>query len=314
MNHSLQFFLALVFTLTICGADQQHKLVISISQPCSLSVAFFRMIWQRGDFATSHEPGVYAWRMIDHPEYIEANEYLTSEYFHEFSTFAGVKQVISSLVEQQNTFVKEECYAAIHYLYDPDFIKANNPDIVFLVRNPHYVLISLYKTLNSLHCNQVPGKKFCVIDYQNMWNLFNYLSSLKIKKPFIVNTDDLSNSPDQVVKQFCNYTEIPFKHESLQWEDLSNKFSNDRIWYDNPYARFDTIWHGKALSSTCFVQNTPSYHLDDNGNPTFEEIEDTNIRTTYLKLYEEMLPYYNLFMEEHQKQQNAYAKSSQTQS
>lgn len=69
--------------------NSQHKLIISISQPCSLSVPFLRMMRQRGDFLIVHEPGIYAWILSINPKFVNENRYL-----YEPKTFSGCSRLL----------------------------------------------------------------------------------------------------------------------------------------------------------------------------------------------------------------------------
>lgn len=294
----LVVFLLILFLESIqknsCQLDNSvHKLIISISQPCSLSVAFLRMMRQREDFLIVHEPGIYPWFL----NYSSFN--VKDNFFHEPKTFPEVEALITSLLKQQNTFVKEESYAAVHYLYDSEIVKSDNTYVVFLLRHPHQMFLSIYNKMKGA----IP-KDFA--DYQTMWKLFNHMKSTNSRQPLIICTEDLVKDPNKIIRQFCNYSDIPFKEESLRWENLIDNFKDHWIWYDTPYARFDKRWHENALSSTGFMEINRAYAVDKHGYPTFEEIENIKIREFYLNLYQEMMIYYDLFLLEYTAQQKSY--------
>lgn len=210
-----------------------------------------------------------------------------------------MQSLITSLAAQQNTFVKEECFVANHYLYNEDIIKLPNTYTVFLLRDPHQIILSFYNKNKK-------GFSKVYAEFESMWKLFEYIKSVNLRQPHIIYAEDLVKDPHKIVKQFCDYADIPFKEESLQWEDLSQNFKNDKIWYDTPYARFSKLWHGNALSTPGFIDMNRTYAFDGNGKPTFEEIEDEKARELCLKFYEEMIPYYKLFLAEYSIQQKSY--------
>lgn len=293
------YILLLLCNITILPPLGAYQCIISISQPCSLSVAFLRMMRERGDFLISHVPGLRAFQLLDNPRTAHAHLYL----YNEPKTFSEVEQYIISLKNKGNCFIKEECYSAMHYLYKSSLVQDPDTFIVFLVRDPHHVLLSIYNKVKTT----VPGNKWCVVDYQNMWNLFEHIASVH-RIPLIIQMEDLTKNPEKIVRQFCDYAHIPFKKESLHWKNLWNNFTGNKInWYDTPYAQFSKIWHGNALKSTGFYHDEKQYKVDESGVPTFEEIKDVKLRAYYLKLYHEMLPYYNLFLEQYHMQQKTYA-------
>ncbi len=276
-----------------------HKLVISISQPRSLSVAFLRMMRERGDFFIIHEPGVPAWRMTYRPEKISK-----ADYKNERGTFSEVKDLLKELGAQQNIFVKEESYAACNYVNDPEITKSQDTYIVFLVRNPHHVLLSMYNKLLTYGkiTEKLSSQKHPSIDYEAMWQLFNEIKSQSVHSPLIIFVDDLAKNPYQMVEKFCIFTDIPFKKESLAWENLIDDIGDKVTWYDNLYARFDKVWHGDAWQSTGFTPHNKMYAVDTNGLPTFQEIEDAELRLDFLEVYNKNMPYYQLFLDAYKNQ------------
>jgi len=270
--------------------------VISISQPCSGSVAFLRMMRARKDFFISHEPGVYAWRMANHPEEVDKDGYE-----QQLEHFDDVREFINSLLlKNQNNFIKEESYAAEHYVENSDFIRSRHMYSVFLIRDPHAVLLSVYQKMK-----RVPK---AVVNYEKMWELYNNIKSSSKNEPYIICFEDLMQHPKPIVKKFCEYINVPFIKESLKWEDLSNNFEDNITWHDTPFARFDKNWHGNALGSTRFIKVEKNYAVDDNKKPTFEEIQE-QLRSGFIEFYDEMMPFYELFLEEYRMQQIKNLKS-----
>lgn len=284
-----RIIILLSFMQIVNSVSAKHKTIVSISAPCSLSVAFLRMMRQRGDFVVVHEPGLLAWRMHKHPEKVDHDTYR-----HEASLFSEVSEQMKKLIEDHNVFIKEEFYAAAHYLHELyDYSKVS---VIFLLRNPHHILLSLY--------NKVKGKiPSAIVDYDAMLQLFELCEQKNKRRPFIIYTEDLTENPSKIIEQFCTYADIPFKEESLHWEDLSSNFINSEIWYDSVHARFDKTWHGNAWKSTGFIEHNKEYAIDKNSNPTFEEIEDAELRAEYLKLYHAMRPAYQRFMNMYHAQQ-----------
>lgn len=55
------------------------------------------------------------------------------------------------------------------------------------------------------------------IGYEDQWKLYEYIVSKGIKKPLIIDADELAQFPERMIKKICDYIEIEFIESSLNW-------------------------------------------------------------------------------------------------
>jgi len=271
-------------SLFACSAEP-HKIVYLISPPRSLSVGFLRMIEARGDFKIFHEPTISVYHRV--------NQFIFSQdWFKEgaFQTFDEVKEAIFK--ENSNVFVKEMSFSLREFI-DEDLIKKPNVYFVFLLRNPHHTVISLYNKIGSI------VEDFQVATgYQAAYEIFQKIVESGARRPLVLFSEELASKPEEVVKTFCDYVEIPFEEKALSWQNLGENFGGHQEWHESKRTDLTQHWHGDAIQSTEF-KPLKTYDVDDFGNPTFSEIKDSKDRKECEKTYLRNLPYYLFFKETH---------------
>jgi hypothetical protein len=171
-----------------------------------------------------------------------------------------------------------------------DLLQSKDTHFVFLIRDPHHVVISHYKKLPVIHplLNDV-------YDYQTLYELYESLKTSALNPPLVLLAEDLSTNPEDTVRQYCNTVGLPFDKNKLHWAPLGESFSG-KFWHDDKLPHQFLHWHKDALLSTGFTVPS-SYAIDENGSPTFEEIANSSHREFFKKLYNHNFPYYELFKE-----------------
>ena len=141
---SLCMYLAvLILSLEVLA---HHKIVYLISPPRSLSTAFLRMIQTRGDFLILHEPTMAAYCNVFSKEFGEKTYKKDAP-----KTFQEVEEKILKAADNCPVFVKEMSVSSREFFSDqPHFIENVHVRFVFLIRNPHGMMISHYKKLNDI--------------------------------------------------------------------------------------------------------------------------------------------------------------------
>ncbi len=270
------------------------KIIYLISTPRSCSTIFTRMIHARGDYMIMNEPGVGTYHNIFAPmlAVLGFNENTPTN----FSTIQ--KMILEKASLGHNVFVKDMGFAAWHYLDDQNFLDQQNCTIIFLIRNPHAVQLSFYKKFP--HISKITPD---ILNYKKLHTLYKNLSLKTGKKLYIISAEEITRHPKENIEKLCNHLDISFTKEHLSWENLTPNFILAKEWNTTIYTNIGLNWWGDALKSTQFEQKEYNYALDENGQPTFEEIEDLEHRAFYKKLYKENMPYYQLFLDEYAQQQ-----------
>ncbi len=228
---------------------RESKPVALWAVPRSISTAFERVFVEREDFEVLHEPFSAAYyygvdRLSD--RFAEAEP--KAEY--------GYERVFEDVLRprERRVFVKDMAYHAGRLL-GPEF--ASRFVNTFIVRDPKYVLVSLYKMWPDFTLEET--------GYEDLYRLFRYATEAG-EEPVVVDAMTFSENPAGVLAAYCEHLEVPFRSGSLTWE------SGDVSGWDNWEG-----WHEEAERSTGIK---PAERRDPELPPELEAA------------YEHCLPYY----------------------
>lgn len=286
MKYIMSLILMFALGNKLFGSTPENKIIVLISPPRSLSVAFLRMMQARGDFVIFHEPTQSVYNRQHYEDFSKG-------WFREDSprTFAEVKNRILEQAQKAPVFVKEMSFALREFLIKDDFIKKQNVYFVFLIRNPHSVVISFY---NKFRDKSEDFKYW--IGYQAAYELFEEIQMKAFNAPYLMFSEELAEDPQKVIKHFCNYVDIPFKEEALAWQDLGSNFIGVDEWHESKEKELVHHWHGEAIKSTGFGK-LAHYEIDKNNQPTFSEIQNIDHCEMCREAFYHNLKYYQLFLE-----------------
>lgn len=286
----MNLFILLFFTVLIsCSqAYAEYPIVYLISPTRSLSTAFLRIMHARGDFEVFNEPSQRAKALIKkaHPTMFRENG---------CKTFQAVKKQLYSYAKTKNVFAKDMCFSVNSFLRQhKDFVQNPQVHFVFLVRNPHSSMISYYKK----HKTKSDDKNLNKTNKFTFWggldvqlSLIQFIKKTSPNKPIIVLAEKLCNRPEETLKSFCARLKIPYKENALHWDDLGDNFTGVNEWHEIKHTKFTHYWHGDAIHSTG-LKELHSYVVDQNGNPTFAEIDDPIYRIKCFEVYRKHLKFY----------------------
>lgn len=286
-------YLTLILLTTHC--TYTYKTVMLISTPRSLSTVFLRMMEARGDFAIYNEPGMAA--LYNQKEKTCA---LDGIFHADVPTFAKVQNMLLEARQRENIFIKEMYGAAREYLFDDRFITSPDCHIIFIVRNPHHFALSHYKKLYSFvgTLEKYWGLKAEFPDfasYVSLYHLYMYAAEHAYHTPYVIIAEELVADPRRTITHLCKTIGLEMMEKCLSWETIDTQSSCQELWHDSKSIDGIYLWHDRAMSSTSFGQ-LPTYKVDAQGNPTFEEIEDRELRAAYRWEYYHNRMYYNKFV------------------
>jgi len=271
-----------------------HKMILCLSTPRSLSTVFLRMMSARGDCAVFNEPGIATW----HRQCVKSST-LAAEFPESIHSFEVIQNNLTSAQKEGNVFVKEMFFAAREYLLDDDFIKSPDCYVIFLVRNPHHVGVSNAKKLTAISGSprklwdikrQVPDH----LCYSSLYMLYEEIYKRSANKPYVVIAEELVANPREVAAQLFLHLGLPMTDACFAWESLGFDAA-ERVWNNSKTADSCALWHDRAMQSTGFGAPS-SYKVDAQGNPTFEEITDPELRGAYRWEYYYNLMFYQKFI------------------
>jgi len=237
-----------------------------------------------------NEPAIYPFIMGS-----PSDRDLTQGWFHtaSYATFEDMKRHILQLATGSHVFVKEISFFVEDFLlHDDEFVSNPNIQFVFLIRNPHNLIISYYNKYLKI----VPNFSHFV-GSRSSYNIYQGIKE-KAKNPIIIlSAEDLCNHPEETAQQLFSSLSIPFHDKCLRWQNLGDNFSGVNEWNEVKVRERLYHWHDHAIHSTCFEPITEN-RLDAEGKPTFEEIEDATDRLECIKMYHENYPFYHKLLQE----------------
>ncbi len=217
--------------------------------PRSISTAFERVFVERDDFEVLHEPFSAAYY---YGEDRVSDRFAGAESKPEYSYERVVEDVFRP--REERVFLKDMAYHA-KKVFSPEF--ASRFVNTFIIRDPKYVLMSLYKMWPDFTLEET--------GYEDLYRMFRYATDAG-EDVAVVDAMTFSENPAGVLAAYCEHLEVPFTSGSLTWE--SRDVRRWESWEG---------WHEDAESSTGIE---PAERLD----PKLpEELEAA---------YEFCLPYY----------------------
>jgi len=291
------FFVFMMLSLTfLLGAEEEHKIIYLIASPRSLSSAFLRSMEARQDCALFHEPSLF----IYNKETFKGRLPKGMFYKDTIGDFEELKRAIFEEAAHTHVFIKDiACTCRGFINSSEDLLKDPRVYFIFLVRDPHSILISYNKKNPNFFEILVPRFGFeavCEIFLEASKKLFLEIQSACTNPPLILFAEELSREPERVMRGFCQHVGIPFKVEALSWKDLGVQFTGQKEWHESKMIELFYHWHGDAIRSTHFSPLRSS-QVDENGDPTFEEIENSEQRAVFKEAYLFSLPAYRFFKE-----------------
>ena len=197
------------------------------SGPRNLSTALMRSFENREDTKVWDEP-LYAYYLNetkkDHPMFKEIIE------TYEININKLTKRIVSTNKDKKISYQKHMSHHILSQTPINWITKGTN---VFLIRDPRDVILS-YIQKNTLNNSDDIG-------FPMQRKLFNLIKD-RGENPIVVNSDDLSTSPRDVLIKLCSKLKIKFSEKMLTWN--KGKRDSDGIW--------EKVWYKNVQSSTNF--------------------------------------------------------------
>jgi sulfate adenylyltransferase len=201
---------------------RQEKPVALWAVPRSISTAFERVFVERDDFEVLHEPFSASYY---YGEDRLSDRFADAEPKAEY----GFERVAEDVFRprEERVFLKDMAYHA-KKLLSPEF--ASRFVNTFIVRDPKYVLMSLYKMWPDFTLEET--------GYEDLYKMFRYATDAG-EEVAVVDAMTFTENPAGVLAAYCEHLQVPFTAGSLTWE------SRDVKRWDNWEG-----WHADAEEST----------------------------------------------------------------
>jgi LPS sulfotransferase NodH len=211
-----------------------HPIYFLWATPRSTSTAFEWMMRQRGDMTCFHEPFGKAW--YQGPQ-ARAPRKAPIDKQQPEATFDHVWQQILDAAQERPVFVKDMPHHTDH-MWTGDFLDRITHS--FLVRDPAKVLASLHRSYQKAGMSD--GFEPNEVSFAAQEALFDKLNERYGKTPVVIDSDDLLESPQNMVAAYCDGIGVNFIKEALSWEPGAR---NEVLWYDGN----DEVWHASLRDS-----------------------------------------------------------------
>ncbi|NET54693.1 MAG: hypothetical protein F6K47_00325 [Symploca sp. SIO2E6] len=225
------------------------------SCPRSRSTAIARAFEQLDECIVFDEPlfGVYLVKQgLEKPcEEGEVGQYLETNYEKIIANITGElpKGVSFSFQKHQSKHVLPE--------FGKTWLKSLNN--FFLIRHPKEIILSYHKAYK---------KKMTInhIGIKQHYELFNEISRLTDQLPLVIDSEDVVNSPHQVLPFLCDKLEITYSEKMFSWKKDTQSSSLLRI-ENSPYS---SGWYGEVLNSPGFINKKQELEFPNELNPLLE--------------------------------------------
>lgn len=181
-----------------------NKILVLWGVPRSTSTAFEWMMRQRGDMICFHEPFGEAWYQGEEPLWprLQPDSVRTPGL-----TLASVWKDLQEAAKTGAVFSKDFPHY-IEHMWTPEFLSHFNHS--FLIRDPAKTIVSMFKHWPDFHIKETA--------FVEQRKLFDLVCELNGSQPPVIDSDDLLEDPQIMVKAWCEAVGIPFIAEALSWE------------------------------------------------------------------------------------------------
>ncbi|KAJ8050384.1 Branched-chain-amino-acid aminotransferase-like protein 2 [Holothuria leucospilota] len=162
----------------------------------------------------------------------------------------------------------------------------------FIIRNPRRTAKSYRKAClkffkyegNVDKFNMIESNPYTPIDLPNPNHLhafWQYVRNTVDPNPVVIDSDDLQNFPEQILRKYCEVVGIPFKTTYLKWDAGKEPFKG--INCPLHFISDHSVHYVNAVSSSCFLPVTSQ-------PPTFESLtpDEQKYCSSLLPGYQEM--------------------------
>ena len=182
-----------------------HDIIFLWSHPRSLSTALERVMLERGDLRTFHEPFMHLYYVGDAKKPLA---HFTPLPDHPTS-YAEIRHMLVAAAEREPVFVKDMCYYVIDYILDDaEFLRRVKN--TFLIRDPARAIASYYKLDSDFTLEEV--------GLEAQYRVFERASELSGEAPPVIDAEDLQNDAEETLRTYCQALGIEHLDSALQWE------------------------------------------------------------------------------------------------
>ena len=182
-----------------------HDIIFLWSHPRSLSTALERVMLERGDLRTLHEPFIHLYYVGDAKKPLA---HFTPLPDHPTS-YAEIRRLVLAAAEHEPVFVKDMCYYVIDYILDDvEFLRRVKN--TFLIRNPARAIASYHKLDKDFTLEEV--------GLEAQYRVFAKVAELIGRAPPVIDAEDLQLDAEKTLRAYCAALGIEHVASALQWD------------------------------------------------------------------------------------------------
>ncbi|NEQ83463.1 MAG: sulfotransferase family protein [Moorea sp. SIO2I5] len=239
---------------------EQSKIIALWGAPRCVTTAFEKTFSQRPDTEIFHEPFSDTYYFSKWRRSNRFGDY-RDKLNHDCATV--IKEIQLKAQVMPIVFVKDFPFQVLPYLDENIQEFLGSVINTFIIRHPHEVLASLYKTKQKL-IEQGFDPKFTEEEFgfNSLYKMFQIVTKELRQQPIVVEANRFRQNPKKILINYCQQIEITFTPKMLTWE-------NGRLKQWNPHeAKIHDCYH-ETLNNTTQI-NPPkeinlqirSEHLD----------------------------------------------------
>lgn len=258
-------FLKLALVLFLSQLEAKNTINILVTNPRTLSTAFETSIRARGDHKVLNEPCTNT--VV---EILKEPTYQSDSIIYE-----SVKLMAYNYAKNDPVFLKEHIFMLKNQIFKDDSL-FSDPDVIFtfLIRDPALSIESFITVINTMS-DSIPMKRkirmtdvaFC---YEELFLLAEKHYAMRGTWPMVIDAEDLSNQPEEVIQAFCKHANIKFMEKALTWEE---NFSS-------------SPWHSQVSNSKGFFKSKNEHNQSRFANTSKELVPDLE------RIYQKNKPFY----------------------
>ena len=235
------------------------------THPRSVSSALERVMLQRGDLDTLHEPFIYLYYL---------GEARKSLYFFDPdpqhpTDYQGIRDMILQRTCDRPVFVKDMCYYVTDH-FPADQLMLAQAIHTYLIRTPERSVPSYYR-LDPDVTREELGLEAVYRHYQIV---ADYLGTA----PLLIDAEDLTRDPVGTLRAYCQALGLEFLEHSLHWDNsaVPDEWMHVAGWHQD-LAKSSGL--GKPAQASQPADNSPELQAEiDYQMPFYEKLRAGRLR------------------------------------
>lgn len=211
-----------------------NDIIFLWAHPRSVSSAMERIMLERGDMTTFHEPFIYVYYVHEAKKALPCFDVDPDHP----TSYLDIKRMLFAAAERRTIFVKDMCYYLTeHIMDDPEFIQRIRN--TFLIRTPEKSIPSYFKIDKQLSSEEV--------GLEAEYRYFERVVELTGQTPIVIDAEDVQADTEGTMRAYCRALGIEFIPESLNWHTAVPE-----AW------QFVAGWHGDLSKSKGIAKSVAS--------------------------------------------------------